>query len=224
MVKRSTDQKLRSRNFDGRHGIIGTGAVINRRGSGGVEEGKGICYQWKEKGRCSKGDQCGFRHESGDHAQKQAPNAATPSEPSMTRGRSVSKKRSIQGKSNHGAILRQPCRYYLKGTSTRSPCESWHPPECPSCKNESGWKAGDKCFFPHHKVDEQPNKKPKRSYHSQKGRENDEKNAVAIGKIVPQLGCVSQDSELLGSQRDRQARGKPDAKSLGKKGYSRLRQ
>ena len=31
--------------------------------------------------------------------------AATPSEPTVSRGRSVSKKRSIQGKSNHGAIL-----------------------------------------------------------------------------------------------------------------------
>ena len=42
-----------------------------------------------------------------------------PSEPSMSRGRSVSKKRSIQGKSNHGTILRQPCRYYLKGILAR---------------------------------------------------------------------------------------------------------
>ena len=47
-------------------------------------------------------------------------NVATPSEPSMSRGRSVSKKRSMQGKSNHGAILRQPCRSFLKGTCTRS--------------------------------------------------------------------------------------------------------
>ena len=29
-------------------------------------------------------------------------------------------------------------------------------------------KAGDKCLFPHHKVDEQPNKKPKKGYNSQK--------------------------------------------------------
>ena len=39
-------------------------------------------------------------------------------------------KRSIGGKSNHGSILRQLCRYCLKGTCTRSPCEYWHPPEC----------------------------------------------------------------------------------------------
>ena len=96
--------------------------------------------------------------------------AATPSEPSMTRGRSVSRKRSIRGKSNPGVIHRQPCRYYFKGTS----CEYWHSPE-------------------------QPNKKPKKSYFPPI-RESDDKNAVAMVKNVSQLGCVSQDSDALVSQ------------------------
>ena len=30
-------------------------------------------------------------------------------------------------------------------------------------KKETGCKAGDKCLFPHYKLDEQPNKKPKKS-------------------------------------------------------------
>ena len=172
MVRRSTNQKLQLRNFDARHGKIETGAVVkNRKEPIGVEGGKGTCYQWKEKGQCSKGDKYSFRHESNDRAQqKPVPKAATLSEPSMTRGRSVSRKRSIKGKSDPGIILRQPCRYYLKGTCTRSPCEYGHPPECQfyKKKKETGWKAGDKCLFPHHKVDEQPNKKPKKSDHSQK--------------------------------------------------------
>ena len=174
-----------------------------------------MCYQWKEKGQCSNGDQYSFRHESNDHAQKPAPKAATPSEPSMTRGRSVSRKRSIRGKSNPGVILRQPCRYYLKGTCTRSPCEYCHPPECQFYKTESGCRAGDKCLFPHHKVDEQPKKKPKKGYYSHKRRESNDKNAVAIVKIEPQLGCVSQDSEALVSQRGKQSRGNPMQKVLG---------
>ena len=33
------------------------------KGLSGVEGGKGTCYQWKEKGQCSKGNQCSFRHE-----------------------------------------------------------------------------------------------------------------------------------------------------------------
>ena len=106
MVKRSLNQKLRFRNFDARHGKIETGAVVNNRnGINGVEGGKGICYQWKEKVQCSKGGRCSFRHETEDRAQKPELTAATPSEPSMTRSRSVSKKKSIQGKSNHGAIF-----------------------------------------------------------------------------------------------------------------------
>ena len=49
-----------------------------------------------------------------DRAQKPEHTAATLSEPTVSRGRTVSRKRSIRGKSNHGSILRQPCRYYLK--------------------------------------------------------------------------------------------------------------
>ena len=217
MVKRSIDQKLRLRNFDARHGRIETGAVVkNRMGPIGVKGGKGTCHQWKEKGQCSQGDRCSFRHEPQDRAHKPDHNAAILSEPSLSRGRSVSKKRGIQGKSNHGAILRQPCRYYLKGTCTGSPCEYWHPPECHFYKTEMGCKAGDKCLFPHHKVDEQPDKKAKeKSYYSHKRREIDDKNAVAIVKIVPPLVCVSQDSDALGSQRGRQSRGDPMQRVLG---------
>ena len=119
-MKRRKDQKLRLRNFDARHGKIETGAVVkNRKGLSGVEGGKGVCYQWKEKGLFSKGDQCSFRHESNDRARKPTPKAATSSEPSMTRGRSESRKRSVRGESNPGIILRQPRKYFLKGTCTR---------------------------------------------------------------------------------------------------------
>ena len=58
-------------------------------------------------------------------------------------------------------------------------------------------------MFPHHKVDEQPNKKPKKSDHAQKVRENDDKNAVSIVKIISQMGCVSQDSEPSEFQKKR---------------------
>ena len=112
MVKRSIDHKLRLRNFDAWHGRMETGSVVkNRKGTSGVEGGRGTCYQWKEKSQCSKGDRCSFRHESNDRAQKPERTAATPSEPSFSRGRSVSKKKSIHGKSNRGSILRQTCRY-----------------------------------------------------------------------------------------------------------------
>ena len=129
-----------------------------------LKEEKVLVTSGKKKASVRKGNQCSFWHESNDHAQqKPNPNAATPSEPSMTRGRSVSRKTGIKGKSNPGIILRQPCRYYLKGTCTRSPCENWHPPECQFYKTETGCKAGDKCLFPHHKVDAPLKKKRKRT-------------------------------------------------------------
>ena len=109
----------------------------------------------------------------------------------------MSRKRSIRSKGNHGSILRQPCRYYLRGTCTRTSCEYWHPPECHFFKKkETGCKAGDKCLFPHYKVDEQPNQKPKKSYF-QKRRESDDKNGVAscekcitIGLCITSFRCT----------------------------------
>ena len=97
--------------------------------------------------------------------------------------------------------------YYLKGTCTRTSCEYWHPPECEFYKNETGSEAGDKCLFPHYKVDEQAHEILKKS-HIPKRRERDDKNAVAVVKSVSQLGCVSRDSDALVS-------GNPDAESLG---------
>ena len=58
-------------------------------------------YQWKEKGQCSQGDRCSSRHEAQDRAQKPEHTAATLSEPTLSRRRSVSRKRSIRGRSNH---------------------------------------------------------------------------------------------------------------------------
>ena len=173
MVKRSINQKLRSRNFDARHGNIEAGALVkNRKGSRGVEGGKRYLLPVETKKAnvrrqtsALSGMRMTIMHK------KPNPNAATPSEPSTTRGGSVSSKSGIKGKCNPGIILRQPCGNYLKGTCTRSPSEYWHAPECQFYKNELGCREGDKCLFPHHKVDEQPNKKPKKSDHSPKKEE-----------------------------------------------------
>ena len=88
-----------------------------------------------------------------------------------------------------------------------------YPPEGQIYKNETGCKTGDKCLFPHYKVDEQPNKKPKKGCCSAKSRESDDKNAVAVVKSVSQLGCVSRDSDALVSQ-GRKSQGGPIQKVL----------
>ena len=96
-----------------------------------MKEEKEFGSSGKKKGQCSQRDRCSFRHETQARAQKPEHTAATPSEPTVSRDRSVSRKRSIQGKSNPGAILRRPCRvFFLNCTCTRTSCEYWHPPGC----------------------------------------------------------------------------------------------
>ena len=162
MVKRSIDQKLRSRNFGARNERIEIGVVVtSRRGLSGVEGGKGTCHQWIAKGQCSRGDQCSFRHDGYERA-KPTPKTAPPSEPPTPRGRSASRKKNLRGRSPSGKFARQPRRDYLKGICTELPCDYWHPPECQFYKSESGCAFGTKCSFPHWKVEEQPNKRPKK--------------------------------------------------------------
>ena len=70
MVKRSRDQKLRSRNFDARNERVETGAVFrNRGGLSGIERGPGVCYQWKARGQCLRGDSCSFGRDEFQRAQ-----------------------------------------------------------------------------------------------------------------------------------------------------------
>ena len=42
--------------------------------------------------------------------------------------------RNARGRSQSEKFNRPPCKYFLKGTCTKSPCEYWHPPECLFCK------------------------------------------------------------------------------------------
>ena len=135
----------------------------------GVEGGKGICHQWKEKASVRKETDAVSVTKPKIVHKKPGHTTATPSEPTVSRGRSVSRKRKNRGNSNHGSILRQPCRSCLRGTCTRTPCEYWHPPDCQFNKNETGCNAGDKCLFPHYKVDEQSFKKQKKERLPKKG-------------------------------------------------------
>ena len=85
-----------------------------------------------------------------------------------------------------GRMFRWPCKDYLKGSFTTPVCEKWHPPKCLFYRTENECNLGDKCFYAHRQVDEQPGEKSKT-----KG----DKIAVAILKNTRQLGCVFQDME-----------------------------
>ena len=135
-----------------------------------LKEDLGVCYQWRAKGQCSRGDNCSFRH-----VQNRPPK--------------TSRKRNLRGRSPSGKTNRQQCRDFLKGTCTKLPCDCWDPPECHFLKSEMGCTFGDKCSFPHWKVEEQPSEKPKKG---------GDKSAVATVKDVRLLGCVLQDTEPAG--------------------------
>ena len=71
-------------------------------------------------------------------------------------------KKNLRGRSPSGKFDRQPCKNFLKGICTESPCDNWHPPECHFYKSESGCNFGDKCSFAHRQVEGQPCKMPKK--------------------------------------------------------------
>ena len=139
-MKRSVDQKLRLLNFDARHGKIETGAVVKSQ--------KGLTWRWKRKRFVLPVEWKWpvFRRETSaassmrvmivpKNRHRMPPHLLSQPyhEVEACRRKEVSK-----AKSNHGAILRQPCRYCWKGTCTRSPCEYWHPPECQFLQNRNG--------------------------------------------------------------------------------------
>ena len=101
MVKRSTDHKLRLRNFDARNERIGTGAVVtSRRRSSGVEsllsmESIRAVFE---------------RFPARRMRAKPTPKTTPPSEPPTQRGRSASRKKKVRGCCPSGQFGRQPCK------------------------------------------------------------------------------------------------------------------
>ena len=96
---------------------------------------------------------------------------ATLPEATVSRGRSVSKKRSIQGKSNHGSILRQTCRY----------------PSVNSTKQKRAAKQGISVCSRITRLNNQT-KSQRQANYSHKRRVSDDKNAVAAVKNCTTIG------------------------------------
>ena len=129
-----------------------------------------------------------------------------------------SRKRSVRGRSQTGRILRQPCRYYLKGTCSRSPCEYWHPPESQCCKTESVRQ----CLFPDHKVDEQPNQKPKKRDHSPKKKRKRRQGCCSFCENCTTVGLCLARVRAIRTSEKREVSGKPEANSFGNKSTSTI--
>ena len=112
-------------------------------------------------------------------------------------------------------ILRQPCRYDLKGTCTRSPCEYWHPPDCQFYKTESGCKAGDKCRLPHCKRLTNNQKKSRNKLPFTKVKPQRRQKCSGYCEICTSVGLSLARLGAIGFSKRKTASEKPDAKSLG---------
>ena len=127
MVRRSLDQKHWLRNFDARHEKIETGAWSRvKRDQVVLEEEKVFVTNGKIK--------ASVRRETSAVSGMRVTIVHEP-QSSQTRGRRVSRKRNARGRSQSERLNRPSCKYFLKGTCTKSPCEYWHPPECQFKKN-----------------------------------------------------------------------------------------
>ena len=64
MVKRSIEQDIRNKNFGARNGNYERNALVkNKETKQRVQRTLGDCWQWESNGQCSRGDNCGFRHD-----------------------------------------------------------------------------------------------------------------------------------------------------------------
>ena len=116
MVKRSTEQNLRLKNFEARYGNFETSAVVkSQRAKQREQRSLGDCWQWKANGQCSKGDNCSFRHDKDKRAKLTQPNPS-PRSSSQQNVKNASRTRSPRGRSPRGRMTRLPCNDYLKGT------------------------------------------------------------------------------------------------------------
>ena len=112
MVKRSTEQDLRNRNFGARNGNYETNSVVKYQET--KQRGQrilGDCWPWESNGQCSKGDNCGFRHDIKKRAKMTQPNTS-PNSFMQQNERKSSRTRSPRGKSPSGRMTQWPCKGY----------------------------------------------------------------------------------------------------------------
>ena len=200
MVKRCTDQKLLLRSFDARHWRIESGAVVRRRkGIIGVEGGKGLLPVERKRPVFVRRPL---------QFSATTPKIVRKNQTPFTRSKRVEEEKYPRQKfpwvhsSTTGQILFER---YLHANVL------WILASRPSAnfffkKKETGCKEGDKCLFPHYKVDEQPNKKPKKEQHPKKKRQGRQERCaccekrITIGLRITRLGCtrVSRNEGVLG--------------------------
>ena len=102
---------------------------------------KGVCYTWRSRGYCNKGDACQW-----DHPDDQKGN-----NPKADRWASGGSGGSAGGKRSQSTDAKKVCKLYLKGKCAKSHelCNFIHNPTCWFFQHKGDCKLGDKCLFPH---------------------------------------------------------------------------
>ena len=163
MVKRSIEQDLRNKNFGTRNGNHEKNAAVTNQGTQQrVQRILGDCWQWEFNGQCSRGDNCSFRHDTNERAEITQSNPS-PNSFVQQNERKSSRTRSPRRRSPSGRMSRWLCKDYFKGTCINPFCTRWRVVA----------DLGEKCFYAHRQVDEQPSKRSKK---------NDDKSTVAMLK------------------------------------------
>ena len=174
MVKRSIEQKLRTKNFEARNGRFETSAVVKNQGAKQGEQGSlGDCWQWKANRQCSKGDNCSFRHVPKKRAKIDTAEPFSRIFYAAECETMHREPRVPEAEARVGKWLDGRARITSKEIAQLPFCEKWHSPECLFYKSERGCKFGDKCSYEHRQVYEQPSKKSKK---------NGDRSAVAMLK------------------------------------------
>ena len=124
MVKRSIEQNLRMKNFEARNGNFETSAVVKSQETKQREKRTlGDCWQWKDNGQCSKGDNCSFRHDINKRAKSTQPNPS-PSSSTRQNERNATRTRSPRGKSPSGRMVRFAPLHSVKNGILRNACST----------------------------------------------------------------------------------------------------
>ena len=106
MVKRSIEQGIRNKNFGARNGNFEKNAVVKNQGTKQrVQRILGDCWQWETNGKCVKGNNCSFRHDTNKRG-KSSPSNPNQNSFMQQSERKPSRTRSPRGKSPSGRMSR----------------------------------------------------------------------------------------------------------------------
>ena len=110
---------------------------------------KGVCYQFRKNGKCSRGDACPFDHGNGGEGRPSAKSTSPSLKGKGKGGKNKSRSPSPEQRSKSPGTKKVTCTFYLKGTCTNGDqCTFAHPKPC-LFYAKGACSRGNKCLFAH---------------------------------------------------------------------------